>query len=112
MFLREAFTDWVRKNGDPIGEKVKGGYEPPPPQAGYKTIQSLLDHDRQLDSFEKIFPDVMTEESFLEIVRGYTLTDLRNLAARLGFNPSFDRVRLILLLKNEFSTYLKRRPQV
>ena len=105
--LREAFTDWVRKNGDPIGDKVKGNVNITAPYKAYDNITGMLDRNPKLKTFKEIFPQVENEKAFYDIICGYTLTDLRNLAGRLGFNPSFDRSRLILLLKNEFVKYLK-----
>jgi len=111
-YLMESFDDWVRKNGDPIGDKVKSNRPAASVLKGHQNIQKLLDRDRKLTTFEQIFPTTDSEEKFIEVVGNYTLTDLRNLAARLGFNPSFDRARLILLLKNEFKTYLKKQGRV
>jgi len=111
-YLMESFDDWVRRNGDPIGDKVKGGRPTATVLQGHENIQKLLDKDRKLDTFEKIFPSMDSEGKFMEVVGNYTLSELRNLAARLGFNPSFDRSRLILLLKNEFNTYLRKQSVV
>lgn len=46
-----------------------------------------------------------SKDDFEKMVRGKTLSELQEMAMKLGFTPSFDRERIISVLKQE---YLKR----
>ena len=107
-FLWEAFTDYSRRNGDPAGERVDNVSTPKEVKLS-EQAREVLEKTRMKTRLEKEFPTIHSEEKFSEILSSFSLADLRNLAAKLGFNPSFDKNRLVKLLKNEFSNDLKKR---
>ena len=87
--LINGFRDWVGKNGS-ISDIV------PPLQETVAEKGALSDAFEEADSVKDL------EEK----LKSKTLSDLQSSAARLGFNPGFDRDRLIELIKQEYRKQL------
>jgi|TARA_B100000085_G_scaffold254250_1_gene253250 hypothetical protein len=82
--LMRAFRGWASTNAGPDVSITKK-----------ERSNGLLD----------TFKDTESLDSLKAELKGKTLSELQETAARLGFNPSFDRDRLISVITNE---YLKR----
>jgi hypothetical protein len=74
-----------------------------------KRAAKALDYARTKSVFELDFPEDSLN-SFLERLKTYDLADLQNLAAKCGFNPTFDRGKIIFALKKEFERDINSRP--
>ena len=68
------------------------------------TEQSITSKERSNGPLNA-FKDTESLDSLKEELKSKNLSELQETAARLGFNPSFDRDRLISVITNE---YLKR----
>jgi len=100
-YLLEAFNAYSKEN-PPVHNKM----EPTKIKIDHRKRSSKemlkdLDYARNKSVFEKDFPEHSPEE-FRNILKSYTLADLQNLAAKVGFNPIFERVRIVDLLAKEF----------
>jgi hypothetical protein len=102
-----AFKAWQTQN-------------PPPARQGHtqridrrtnksKEILADLDVARTKSIWERDFA-TETPQSFRKLLNTYSLADLQNLSARAGFNPSFDRGRIIGLLVSELEKDINLRP--
>lgn len=107
-FLRETFRAYQSKN--PPNYSVQSAKKAKLNQRtedGQKAAE-VLDSARTKSVFEKRFPKD-NPESFRKLLNSYTLADLQNLSAQCGFNPSFDRKRIVDLLTKEFERDLRLR---
>jgi hypothetical protein len=107
-FIRESFKAHQRINPPDYakGKGRKGKLDMR--KNADKKVMKDLDFARTKSTFEKEFPKD-TVESFRKLTNTYTLADLQNLAARCGFNPTWDRRRIQELLVGEFSKDLRSR---
>jgi hypothetical protein len=79
--LRHGLRGWLSKNGaysTASYQKAEGG------------------------ALSDAFEGAEDMKELKSILKGKTLSDLQSTAARLGFNPSFDRDRLISVITSEF----------
>jgi len=106
--LRDGFRAYQSQNPPNYFEgKAKESKMDMRKKSSKKVLESL-DYARTKSVFEKEYP-TDTPESFKKLLNTYTLSDLQHLAAKAGFNPSFDRGRTIETLVEEFSQDWKRR---
>jgi len=106
--LRVAFRGWQTQN-PPNHEQLKGRTQKLDMRcAADKKVAAILSDTQNKSVYEKEFPG-HNPHSFKKILATYTLSDLQNLAARCGFNPSFDRTRVITLLVSEMEKDIKLR---
>ena len=107
--LKEAFHAYQVKNppnyGLPKSKEVKMDMRT---NEG-KRVMKELDAARTKSVFEKEFPDA-TEQAFRKRLNTFTLSDLQNLAAKAGYNPTFNQQRLVETLVEAFKNDLKTRP--
>ena len=79
--LTRSFNDWVSRN------------------ASFQTDATIkAEKGARSDAFE----DSESVNDLEEKLKSKSLSDLQATAARLGFNPSFDRERLITSIKQEY----------
>lgn len=83
--LNNYFADWVAKNGN-ISQEVA------PLQETIAEKGALSDAFEGADSVKDLEAKLKSK----------TLSDLQATAARLGFNPGFDRSKLITVIKQEY----------
>jgi hypothetical protein len=81
--LMRAFKDWTSQNG---------------------FIQTDASKVAEKGVRSDAFGDAKSVNELEERLKQQSLSDLQSVAARLGFNPGFDRDRIITLITNEFLT--------
>ena len=79
--LLRAFHSWVSTNG---------------------FIQTAATKKAEKGALSRAFEGSESVNSLKEKLKSKTLSDLQSTAARLGFNPSFDRERLIKVITQEY----------
>tara|TARA_B110000858_G_scaffold194123_1_gene247912 strand:+ start:182 stop:805 length:624 start_codon:yes stop_codon:yes gene_type:complete len=65
-------------------------------------IQTAATKKSEKGALSEAFEDSESVNSLEEKLKSKTLSDLQSTAARLGFNPSFDRERLIKVITQEY----------
>lgn len=101
--LKEAFADYQRKCALP--QKT----EEQKKEIQDAKAKTLIDMPRTKSIFETKFAKFKDYGSFKRHLIGMTLSDLQNIAAQAGFNPTFDKKRLVLNLAGAFEADLKKR---
>lgn len=79
--LTTAFLEWTRDNG---------------------TFQTKASLKKEKKEKSEVFAGMSGVKDLEDKLKSQTLSDLQATAARLGFNPSFDRERLIKAIKQEY----------
>jgi hypothetical protein len=79
--LMRAFQSWLSTNG---------------------FIQTSSSKKAEKGALSEAFEDSKSVNTLNEKLKSKTLSDLQETAARLGFNPSFDRERLITVITQEY----------
>ena len=79
--LLKAFNSWVSANG---------------------FIQTDVTQKSEKGALSEAFENADSLSSLTEKLKEKTLSDLQSTAARLGFNPSFERGRLIKVITQEY----------
>ena len=79
--LLQAFSSWLARNG---------------------TFQTDASKKAEKGARSLAFENSASVKDLEEKLKSKTLSDLQATAARLGFNPSFDRNRLITIIKQEY----------
>jgi hypothetical protein len=102
--LKEAFADYQRKCAMPVEKTEEEKIE----IQDAKT-KVLIDMPRTKSIFETKFAQFKDYGSFKRHLIGMTLSDLQNIAAQAGFNPTFDKKKLILNLAGAFENDLRKR---
>ena len=110
-FLWEAFKAYQRENPSSYGQHKGRSLKLDMRKNDNKEVLKKLDAARTKSVFEKDF-STETPESFRKLLNTYTLSDLQHLAAKAGFNPTFDRGRVIKTLVREFTEDKKNRPNL
>ena len=79
--LMQSFYSWLSRNGSFRTSASK--------QAEKGALSSAFENSKNIEELEKK-------------LKSKTLSDLQSTAARLGFNPSFERERIIDIIKKEY----------
>ena len=79
--LTKAFYSWMSQNG---------------------TFQTSASKKAEKGALSRAFESSVSVKDLKEKLKSKTLSDLQSTAARLGFNPSFDRERLIQAIVKEY----------
>lgn len=107
-FLWEAFRAWQTQNPPIYANDSSKQLKPDMRKNKSKELLKQLDKTRTKSVFEKEFPKD-NPESFAKLLNTFTLADLQNLAAKAGFNPSFDKAKAKNILVKAFSSDWKNR---
>ncbi len=65
-------------------------------------VQTSSAKKQEKGALSEAFENADSASSLREVLSGKTLSDLQSTAARLGFNPSFDRDRIIGIIVKEY----------
>jgi hypothetical protein len=107
-YLRTGFKAYQSQNPPNYLNTKQGKMKLDMRKNSSKRILKKLDRARTKSVFEEEY-QTDTPESFRKLLNTYTLSDLQQLSAKAGFNPTFDRARAINTLVKAFNDDWEKR---